>query len=58
MKPKKRKLKPSPKGLRFNHITPKNFPPGYYNAMVVGVRKSKGKSQIVVTIQIEKRINL
>lgn len=55
---KKRKQKPSPKGLRYNGITPKNFPPGYFNAKVVGVRKAKGKPQIIITIQVEKKINL
>lgn len=42
----------------YNHITPKNFPPGYYNAKVVSVRKAKNKSVIIVTIQMEKRIEL
>ena len=55
---KKRKLRKSVPGMRYNAITPKNFPPGYYNAKVVKVVKSKGKAQIVVTIQVEKRINL
>lgn len=56
---KKRKQKQSLPGLRYNTMaTPKKFPPGYFNARVVKVTKSKGKSQIVVTIQVEKRINL
>lgn len=42
----------------YNHITPKNFPPGYYDARVVKVTKAKNKSVLIVTIQVKKRIEL
>lgn len=56
---KKRITRKSAPGMRYNMVgVPKNFPPGYHNAKVVKVVKSKGKAQIVVTIQVERRINL
>lgn len=44
--------------IRYNSVTPKDFPPGYSNIKVLRVRKAKGKSQLIVTITADKRINL